>query len=82
MAQTELRFSVRSSAAHFFIFEVVMGALFFILILSFILIYAEINNPRPTPRPNRGDQRRTIEDDIDEFLEALWTKIKRRFGKK
>lgn len=59
-----------------------MGALFFILILAFVLADAEINNPRPKSRPGHDDPRRTIEDDIDEFAKKLLTKIKKRFGKK
>lgn len=59
-----------------------MGALFLILILAFALADAEINNPRAKPRPDRNDPRRTIEDDIDEFLEKLWDGIKKSFGKK
>lgn len=59
-----------------------MGALFFILILVFVFADAEINDPRPTPRPKRNDPHRTIEDDINEFLEGLWAKIKRHFSKK
>ena len=82
MAQTELRFSVRGFAAHFFICEVAMGALFFIMILVFALVDAEVNNPRPEKRPDKDDPRRTIEDDISEFLETVWTKIKSRIKKK
>ena len=82
MAQTELRFSVRGFAAHFFICEVAMGALFFIMILVFALVDAEVNNPRPEKRPDKDDPRRTIEDDISEFLETVWTKIKNRVKKK
>ena len=82
MAQTELRFSVRGFAAHFFICEVAMGALFFIMILVFALVDAEVNNPRPENRPDKDDPRRTIEDDISEFLETVWTKIKSRIKKK
>ena len=82
MAQTELRFSVRGFAAHFFICEVAMGALFFIMILVFALVDAEVNNPRPEKRPDKDDPHRTIEDDISEFLETVWTKIKNRVKKK
>ena len=82
MAQTELRFSVRGFAAHFFICEVAMGALFFIMILVFALVDAEVNDPRPEKRPDKNDPRRTIEDDISEFLETVWTKLKNRVKKK
>ena len=78
MAQTELRFSVRGFAAHFFICEVAMDGLFFIMLLVFALVDAEVNNPRPEKRPDKDDPRRTIEDDISEFLETVWTKIKNR----
>lgn len=59
-----------------------MGALFFIMILVFALVDAEVNNPRPENRPDKDDPRRTIEDDISEFLETVWTKIKSRIKKK
>ena len=59
-----------------------MGALFFILILAFVLADAEINNARPKSRPDHDDPRRTIEDDIDELLEKLRTWIKKHLIKK
>lgn len=82
MAQTELRFSVRGFAAHFFICEVVMGALFFVMILVFVYLDAEVNHPKPEKRPDKDDPHRTMEDDIIEFLEKLLAKVRNHFKKK
>jgi len=52
------------------------------MILVFALVDAEVNNPRPEKRPDKDDPHRTIENDISEFLETVWTKIKNRVKKK